>query len=92
MPQTALLRRDHSPASESKSALADELRSDVRRTWVRLGKRGRRDRFGARRGERLVSQIRRPNTLAQWSYVISARQPKSLASSLTKSLKSKAKL
>jgi hypothetical protein len=48
---------------ESKSALAAELRSDVRRTWVRLGKRDRRDRFGARRGERLVSQIGRPNTL-----------------------------
>jgi hypothetical protein len=94
MPQTVLLRSDLSPAFESKSALAGELRSDVRRTWVRLGKRERRDppAAEARRGERLVSQITRPNTFAQWSYVVSARHPKSLASSLTKSIKSKAKL
>jgi hypothetical protein len=40
MPQTVLLRADVSPALEGKSALAGELRSDVRRTWVRLGKEG----------------------------------------------------
>src|SRR5208283_4450557 len=32
-------------------------RSDFKRTWVRLGERGRRDRLGARRGESLVSLI-----------------------------------
>src|ERR1700692_4616765 len=30
-------------------------RSDFKRTWVRLGERGRRDRLGARRGESLFS-------------------------------------
>ena len=30
-------------------------RTGLRRTWVRLGERGRRDRFGARRGESLFS-------------------------------------
>src|SRR5208337_4715031 len=32
-------------------------RSDFKRTWVRLGERGRRDRLGARRGESLFSLI-----------------------------------
>ena len=32
-------------------------RSGFRRTWVRLGERGRRDRFGARRGESLFFRI-----------------------------------
>ncbi len=31
-------------------------RSDFKRTWVRLGERGRRDRLGARRGESLFSR------------------------------------
>src|SRR3984893_7585298 len=32
-------------------------RSGLRRTWVRLGERGRRDRFEARRGESLFSLL-----------------------------------
>jgi hypothetical protein len=33
-------------------------RSDFKRTWVRLGERGRRDRPGARRGESLFSRTK----------------------------------
>src|ERR1700693_2718459 len=42
--------RNESGASQTR------YRSDFKRTWVRLGERGRRDRLGARRGESLFSQ------------------------------------
>src|ERR1700693_4011017 len=41
--------RNESGASQTR------YRSDFKRTWVRLGERGRRDRLGARRGESLFS-------------------------------------
>src|ERR1700693_358203 len=42
--------RNESGASQTR------YRSDFKRTWVRLGERGRRDRLGARRGESLFSR------------------------------------
>src|SRR5271157_5620461 len=56
-PQTALLHRRPSVGSEWIWRSQTRSRSDFKRTWVRLGERGRRDRFGARRGESLFSLI-----------------------------------
>src|SRR5260370_6091076 len=56
-PQTALLHRRPPVGSEWIWRSQTRLRSDFKRTWVRLGERGRRDRPGARRGESLFSLI-----------------------------------
>src|SRR5208283_6183322 len=55
-PQTALLHRRPPVGSEWIWRSQTRYRSDFKRTWVRLGERGRRDRLGARRGESLFSQ------------------------------------
>jgi hypothetical protein len=57
-PQTVLLRWRGLREGESTSGDGQTIgnRSGLRRTWVRLGERGRRDRFGARRGESLFSR------------------------------------
>src|ERR1700730_17048968 len=51
-PQTALLPEGR-PWVRSESGVARQDKSDFKRTWVRLGERGRRGRFGSRRGESL---------------------------------------
>jgi hypothetical protein len=58
-----LSRRRYS-CSEGRRGFGNEsgearqgYRSDFKRTWVRLGERGRRDRPGARRGESLFSLV-----------------------------------
>jgi len=56
-PQTALLHRRPPVGSEWIWRSQTRLRSDFKRTWVRLGERGRRDHPGARRGESLFSLI-----------------------------------
>src|SRR6202045_3107679 len=61
-PQTALLHRRPPVGSEWIWRSQTRLRSDFKRTWVRLGERGRRDRFGPRRGESLFSRENRPKT------------------------------
>jgi hypothetical protein len=59
-----LFRRRHScpearPGARSGSGVSQtRYRSDFKRTWVRLGERGRRDRLGARRGESLFFRER----------------------------------
>src|SRR5258708_32171665 len=59
-PQTALLRRRPSVGTGCRSGVSQtSYTSGFRRTWVCLGERGRRDRFGARRGESLFSPILR---------------------------------
>src|SRR5258707_10737171 len=58
-PQTVLLRWRGLRGGGSNSGEWPDTwyRSGIRRTWVRLGERGRRDRFGARRGESLCSRL-----------------------------------
>src|SRR5271165_5450985 len=56
-PQTVLLHRRTPVGSEWIWRSQTRYRSDFKRTWVRLGERGRRDRLGARRGESLFSLI-----------------------------------
>src|SRR5271166_3082193 len=56
-PQTVLLHRKPPVGSISSGVSQTRYRSDFKRTWVRLGERGRRDRLGARRGESLFSLI-----------------------------------
>src|SRR5271165_5666265 len=56
-PQTKLLHRRPPVGSEWIWRSQTRYRSDFKRTWVRLGERGRRDRPGARRGESLFSLI-----------------------------------
>jgi hypothetical protein len=63
-----LSRRRHSCPKDVRGFGADsgvsqtQYSSDFKRTWVRLGERGRRDRLGARRGESLFSPISAPST------------------------------
>jgi hypothetical protein len=61
-PQTALLPEGRPWVRSGSWRSQTRYKSDFKRTWVRLGERGRRGRFGPRRGESVFSRENRLTT------------------------------